>query len=78
METDDDGNLWVQDYRSWVSEAGVDRIWTVFDPEGRYLGDVTVPAGLRVFTIHTDRLIGVHYDDLGVERVRIYAIEKPE
>lgn len=77
METDDAGNLWVQDYRPWGSEDHMDRVWTVFDPEGRYLGDVTVPAGLRVFTIHADRLVGVWYNDLGVEFVHVYAIEKP-
>jgi hypothetical protein len=55
----------------------VDRVWTVFDPEGRYLGDLTVPAGFNVFEIGPDVIIGRWTDDLDVEYVRLYRIEKP-
>ena len=73
--TDPLNNLWVQDYQPFRSE--VDRVWTVFDPEGRYLGDLTVPAGFNVFEIGPGFIIGRWTDDLDVEYVRLYRIEKP-
>lgn len=76
LETDDYDNLWVMDYWSWVE--GVDQTWTVFAPDGRFLGDVLVPAGLRVFSIHDRHLIGSWTDELGVEFVHVYAIDKPQ
>jgi len=78
METDDLGNLWVQDYRAWGSEDHIDRFWTVFDAEGRYLGDVTVPAGVTVHNVHDRHLIGSWRNELGVEFVHLYSIDKPE
>ena len=76
LETDALGNLWVQDYQSWMSEQRTERIWTVFDREGRYLGDVTVPAGLAVYQIGEEHLVGAWTDELGVEFVHVYRIEK--
>ena len=77
LETDPLGNLWVQDYYSFIFEERVDRVWTVIDPGGRYLGDVTVPAGLAVHDIGEDYVIGAWTDELGVEFVHVYRIEKP-
>ncbi len=77
METDPLGNLWVQDYRSWISETGMDRAWTVFDGAGTYLGEVVVPSGLNVHDISETHIVGTWTDDLGVEYVHVYRIEKP-
>ena len=49
--------------------------WLVFDPEGRIVTLVTVPAGFRPMAATHDRLIGRATDDLGVEHVVAYAIE---
>ncbi len=73
IELDADGNLWVREY-TW--QSGVERRWTVFDAEGRMLGDVTTPPGLRVTQIGQDFVLGTWRDDLDVEHVRLYPLEK--
>ena len=66
----------------WVREAtlpGMDRpapLWTVFDPEGRALGFIETPAGLPVFEIGADYLLGRATDDLGVKQVQVWALER--
>jgi hypothetical protein len=42
--------------------------WWVFDPDGRLLGTVGVPAGLVVLPIGRDRVLGLWRDELDVER----------
>lgn len=71
---DDEGNLWVQDFT--VPGEG-DAAWSVFDPEGHFLGPVRMPPGLRVTHIGGDFVVGVVRDELDVERVRVYSLEKP-
>ena len=66
----------------WVREAalpGTDRpapLWTVFDPEGRALGFVETPDGLAVFEIGADYLLGRATDELGVESVQVWGLER--
>ncbi|MCY4399406.1 MAG: 6-bladed beta-propeller [Gemmatimonadetes bacterium] len=66
----------------WVREAtlpGIDRpapLWTVFDPEGRALGFIETPDGLTVFEIGADYLLGRMRDDVGVESVQVWALER--
>ena len=71
---DSDGNVWVAEYRL-LSLPGTPR-WAVFDPEGGLVTVVAVPAGLRVLAITRDRLIGRSSDDLGVQHVVAYTIER--
>lgn len=71
---DEVGNLWVQDYQHF--SVRMPRAWSVFDPEGRYLGNVEVPAGLRVHQIGEDFLLGQWRDELDVEYVYMYRLEK--
>jgi len=73
-KVDDAGNLWVQEFGP-ARNAAVD--WSVFDPEGRYLGTVTVPDRFRVEHIGDDFVLGVGRDEMDVERVEMYALEKP-
>lgn len=69
------GDLWV----GAADRPGEDgRTWTVFDPEGRLLGDVTLPADLTVHDVGTDYVAGVYRDELEVEFVLVYGLEKPE
>jgi hypothetical protein len=64
----------VSDFRLTPDEPGR---WTVFDPEGRMLGTVATPARFRVFSIGTDYVLGVWRDDMDVEHVRLFTLEKP-
>jgi hypothetical protein len=73
IRCDDEGNLWVQEYR----RPGDDEIrWSVFDPEGRLRGWVRTPDKLAVTHIATDFVLGVWRDDVDVEHVRLYALHR--
>ncbi|MDE2678697.1 MAG: hypothetical protein OXI76_12430 [Gemmatimonadota bacterium] len=69
------GHLWVQEY----TPPDMDRpapLWTVFDPGGRALGFVETPAGLSVFEIGADYLLGRAANELGIERIEVWALER--
>jgi hypothetical protein len=73
---DELGNVWAMGYR-WF-DMGADHLWTVFDPEGRYLGEVVTPYLLDVHEIGSDYVLGHMSDGRGEEAVYIYGLEKPE
>jgi hypothetical protein len=73
LMADPDGNLWVLDYSRPGEER---RHWTVFSPEGRALGMVETPAGLRILEIGRDYVLGVWQDDLDVEHVRMHRLDR--
>jgi hypothetical protein len=66
------GNLWAQGYT--VLDEG--EFWYVFDPRGRWLGEVKPPAKLRITEIGEDYLLGVMADSLGVERVMVFDLQR--
>ena len=72
LAADDAGNLWV---RATVI-PGEPNVWTVFDTDGRLLGPVPFPDDFRPLHIGEDFMLGVVADELGVERVRMYGVEK--
>ena len=74
LMTDPDGNLWVEDYQ--LFSLRTPRIWKVFDPQGRFLGDVTMPAGFRLLQIGSDFVLGRWRDEVDVEYIRMHRIEK--
>ena len=70
---DDDGNFWAAEYVRWPRFP---RTWTVLDPDGRWLGAVSMPEGFRPLHVGRDWVLGVWRDELDVERVRIYALAR--
>jgi hypothetical protein len=74
LKVDDLGNLWVEDYEP---DPDAESLWTVFDPDGRMLGQVVLPNGLGVMQIGDDFVLGVWRDEFEVEHVRSYALTKP-
>lgn len=77
------GNLWVEE----LDDVGIDQgSFSVFDADGVWLGRIELPPGLPPFRsrpnlasqmeIGPDYLLGVWVDELGVEQVRLYRIEK--
>lgn len=64
----------------WLGPAGspaVDpRRWIVFDVGGRYLGVVVMPEGFTPSDVGDDWILGVTRDDLGVERVQLFALRR--
>ncbi len=74
MKVDSEGNLWV---RLRSEDAVGDKMWSVFDQAGVWLGDVRTPRRLRITEIVADAALGVWSDDLDVLSVRVYGLEKP-
>ena len=72
LATDDDGNLWVSEYKLPTEQTS----WAVFNPEGRFLGVVDTPANGFVTHIGSDFVLGVWRDELDVEQVRMYRLIK--
>lgn len=67
------GYLWVREYRMFGEG---DAVWTVFDSEGRIQGVVETPPGLEVFEIGEDYVLGLAQDELGVEHVQMWALDR--
>ena len=69
--TDPEGYLWVLDFAADPSAA---RHWSVFDPDGRWLGTVDTPAGFRLEAASRDEAVGLWRDADGAEHLRVYRI----
>ena len=52
------------------------RCWTVFDPEGLVQGLIETPPGLGVLEIGEDSVPGLAEDDLGVEYVQRWSLDR--
>ncbi len=74
LKVDDAGNMWVREFDADLDHG---RLWTVFDTEGRMLGSVAMPAGLRPGHIGDDFIVGTWRDELDVEHVRLHELLKP-
>jgi hypothetical protein len=55
----------------------VPETYWVFDARGRWLGQVETPAELAVRSVEQDRVTGVWRDELDVEHVRVYRLNRP-
>ena len=75
MIVDDLGNVWVRNYQ-WF-DLGSGKSWTVFDPDGRYLGNISTPSILEIHQIGPDFVLGRMSDGRGHEAVYIYDLLKP-
>lgn len=80
-----DGELWVErgdgprDPLPQVAEPYRERTtWDVFSVEGEWLSKVAFPAGFHPLEIGSDYVLGVHHDELGVERVRLYSFAESD
>ena len=71
LMTEIDGHLWVANRLDQQSSE-----WSVFDPEGHWLGTMSLPFG-RVTWITRDRIVGVLTDpDTGVESVAVHRLNR--
>ena len=73
LSVDHDGNVWARRYRLPWEEGSA---WDVIDGDGTWLGTVEIPAGVTVFEIGGDYVLGRHTDVLGVQRLVIYRLTK--
>ena len=83
LRIDADGNVWIEPFFQFGEEPAP---YWVFDRAGAWLGDVSLPPGLDrgshpvqapALEIGSDYVLGVWVDELDVERVRLYRLEKP-
>lgn len=72
---DDSGNLWVAAYQ-WFG-LGQPQKWTVFDRDGRLLGDLTMPNLMEVHQIGEDFVLGRMAESNGKEGIFFYQLVKP-
>lgn len=73
--TDAVDHLWIREYNPPREERPAP-LWTVFDPEGRVLGFVETPPGLVIFEIGEDYILGHHHDELHVEYIQVWPLER--
>jgi len=67
-----EGSVWLR--RSKVTRNGAE--WWVLNPQGQPTGRVETPAWLRVVLVHGNHLWGVETDDMGVDYIVRYRIER--
>lgn len=73
FRVDSEGVLWVQEYRPPGEEGSR---WDLFDDEGRWLTTVELPARFRVLEIGSEHLLGVWRDEMDVEYLRVYEVDR--
>ncbi|MFO8173409.1 MAG: HTH domain-containing protein [Longimicrobiales bacterium] len=69
---DEDDHLWVAEY----SPEDQPVTWSVFDPDGSFLGSVEVPPGGTITQIGSDFVLGVWATEMDVEEVRMYRLRR--
>ena len=70
---DPDGCLWVEEYRL----PGQNRSkWRVYDIDGNLESTLVLPQGFQLYEVGTDYALGVRKDELDVEYVQLYALER--
>lgn len=84
MLADDGGRLWLKHLEpttdhylggGWAGRGPGGR-WTVVDPGGAVTARIDLPADLVLMDVAHGRIAGVTRDELGVERVEVYALER--
>ena len=68
-------HLWVEEYEP-PGEERPGSLWTAFNPEGHVLGFVETPERLEIFEIGEDYILGVFRDELDVEIVQVWTLER--
>lgn len=74
LATDADGRLWVR--RTKMPQDSLYH-WDVFDPEGRPVAQALIPATLRVREFGSDFVLALRRDELEVEQVVLFSLQKP-
>ena len=72
------GRIWVRPYRSRGDQEPGTQRWMVFDPEEGFRCRVDLTAGLRIFEVGADYVLGRSGGDMDVERVALYGLGPPE
>ena len=73
LTTDLMGRLYI---RNWEAAGSATVDWRVFGTDGRLLARLTVPTDIEILEIGDDYVIALWKDDLDVEFVRVYGVDK--
>ncbi|MDH3222128.1 MAG: 6-bladed beta-propeller [Gemmatimonadota bacterium] len=73
---DPEGNLWAQLYRPPVEAVSAPTPWAVFAPDGHFRGRFETPSGLTVMQIGTDFIVGHANDELDVEHIQVWGLQR--
>lgn len=73
--TDALGNLWVNEFRG---PADAESSYTVFDADGALVGRITLPDRFEMIEVGSDYVLGTYTDDLDVEYLRVYRLDRDE
>lgn len=73
VELGADGRLWVRDF---TPPGGEGEIWHAFDADGTYLARLELPPGMDVLEFGESRILVRARDEMDVERVRLYGLER--
>jgi len=71
---DDRGNVWVRRY-GLPREESLSEEWWILQGGG-LIGRLRTPRGFTIMDVEGDRVAGVRTDELGVEHVRVYGLER--
>ena len=67
------GNVWVEEYHPpWSTESS----FGVFAANGPWLGTIAMPADFRPLQVGADFVLGVHIDELDVQHLVLYDLER--
>jgi hypothetical protein len=73
IRIDRTGLLWVQAYDLPGADSST---WSVFDREGRWLSDVSIPHDWQVLDIGADYMLALVRDELDIERVERHTLNR--
>ena len=73
-----DGNerLWVGS-SEWPQQQAASRVWSIFEANGTWLGDVTAPAQLRIVDSRDDLVLGIWQEDGEAPYVHVHRLLRP-
>jgi hypothetical protein len=69
-----DGNLWIQDFQRPGAE---NRAWSIYDTLGARVGRLTLPDNFDPWEIGEDYVLGIGWDEMHVEYLRVYRLTRP-
>lgn len=73
VNVSEDSNLWVSSFPADSTAATPVRI---FNRDGDLMATTHLPQGLWIYAVDRSRLVGLWRDELGVQSVRVYEIER--
>jgi len=74
IHVDSEDYIWIEAGRR---PADANARWSIFDPDGRWLGDLALPASMTMLEIGTEYVLARSLDDLDVQRVVVMPLDRP-